>query len=419
MSAVSSVRAPWLQFICDACGYVYDEAQGDADSGLAPGTRFADIPDDWACPLCGVTKADFTPYTPPSLDDLRAQSSGRAAPVSTGSARHQAGVVIVGAGRAGWQLAEMLRGSDAKVPITLVTACAGDVYDKPLLSVAMVRQMTPAQHIRESGADAARRLNLRLLAHTHAIRICADTQTLRTTRGTLPYRQLVLAHGAEPALPPSLPAALCWRVNHLGMYLQLRAALGDAAVSGPKNVLIAGAGLVGSELANDLALGGHHVTLLDTQAEPLSRWATEHAGARLLAAWQALPLRFVGGVSVAGVTKSAAGYRVTTACGQVFEADQVIAATGLQTPGRLARSAGLTWNNGIAVDADTLRTSAPRIYALGDCITLNGQASRFIEPIARQARTIAAALTGQAPVPYETRAAVLRVKTSSLPLTLH
>lgn len=418
MNAVSNALAPWLQFICDACGYLYDEAQGDADSGLAPGTRFADIPDDWACPLCGVTKADFTPYAPPSLAALRAQSRP-AAPVRTGSARHRAGVVIVGAGRAGWQLAETLRGQDADLSITLVTACTGDMYDKPLLSVAMARQLAPEQLVRESGADAARRLNLRLLARTHAIRICADTHTLRTTRGTLPYQQLVLAHGAEPALPPSLPAALCWRVNHLDMYLQLRAALGDAATSGPKKVLIVGAGLVGSELANDLALGGHSVTLADNQAEPLSRWTAQQAGVRLLAAWQALPLRFVGGLSVAGVTKSAAGYRVTTACGQVFDADQVIAATGLQTPGQLARSAGLAWQGGIAVDADTLRTSAPQIYALGDCITVNGQASRFIEPIARQVRTVAAAITGQAPVPYETRPAVLRVKTSSLPLTLH
>jgi rubredoxin-NAD+ reductase len=418
MNAVSNVRAPWLQFICDACGYIYDEAQGDADSGLAPGTRFADIPDDWACPLCGVTKSDFTPYTQPSLEALRAQSRP-AAPVRTGSARHQAGVVIVGAGRAGWQLAETLRGHDADLPITLVTACAGDLYDKPLLSVAMARQLAAEQLVKERGADAARRLNLRLLARTHAIRICADTHTLRTTRGTLPYGQLVLAHGAQPALPPSLPAALCWRVNHLDMYLQLRAALGDAATSGPQKVLIVGAGLVGSELANDLALGGHRVTLLDTQAEPLSRWTAQQAGVRLLAAWQALPLRFVGGLRVAGVTKSEAGYRVTTDCGQVFDADQVIAATGLHTPGRLARSAGLAWQGGIAVDAGTLRTSAPQIYALGDCITVNGQASRFIEPIARQARTVAAAITACSPVPYEARSAIVRVKTTSMPLTLH
>ncbi|NTV87383.1 MAG: rubredoxin, partial [Burkholderiaceae bacterium] len=53
------------------------------------------------------------------------------------------------------------------------------------------------------------------------------------------------------------------------------------------------------------------------------------------------------------------------------------------------------------------------------CITLDGQASRFIEPIARQAKTIAAAITACEPVPYEARSAVIRVKTTSMPLTLH
>ena len=419
MSSGGLDNAPWRQFICDACGYIYNEADGDPDGGLAPGTRFADIPDDWACPLCGVTKADFTPYTPPGMDALRARAENAGAAGRIGSRRQQSGVVIVGAGRAGWQLAETLRGQDAELPITLVTACAGDVYDKPLLSVAMARGLPAGQLARETGLDAARRLQVALLAHTHAIRICADTRTLRTTRGPLPYRHLVLAHGAQPALPPSMPASLCWRVNHLGMYLQLRAALGDAAKIGAKKLVIVGAGLVGCELANDLALGGHQVTLLDTQAMPLARW-TAGQGDRLLAAWRDLPLRFVGGVSVASLTQSAEGrYRVTTACGQTFAADQVIAATGLQTPGRLAHSAGLAWHNGIAVDADTLGTSVPGIHALGDCITVHGQASRYIEPIARQARTLAAAITGGEPVAYEARATVVRVKTTSLPLTLH
>ncbi|MES2977572.1 MAG: FAD-dependent oxidoreductase [Pseudomonadota bacterium] len=408
--------AGWRSFICDACGYVYHEADGDPDGGLAPGTRFADIPDDWSCPLCGVTKADFTPYTPPGLDALRAQMQGS---VHVPVARQTPGVVIVGAGRAGWQVAEALRSEDAKLPITLVTSCAGDVYDKPLLSVAVVRQLTPAQLVRENGTDAAARLNVRLFAHTHAVSIDKVSQSLRTTRGTLPYSRLVLAHGARPALPPSLPANLCWRVNHLGMYLQLRAALGEASLSGSKRVVIVGAGLVGSELANDLALGGHVVTLLDTQAEPLSRWKAERAGSQLLAAWAALPLRFFGGLVVKSIEKSAGALRVTTESGQTFIADQVIAATGLATPSRLAQSAGLSWHNGISVSALTLQTSEPGIHALGDCITVDGQASRFIEPIARQARTIAAAILERAPLPYEGRASVVRVKTTSLPLTLH
>ncbi len=48
------------KYVCDACGYVYDPEQGDPDSGIAPGTAFEDIPDDWVCPLCGVGKDMFS-----------------------------------------------------------------------------------------------------------------------------------------------------------------------------------------------------------------------------------------------------------------------------------------------------------------------------------------------------------------------
>jgi rubredoxin---NAD+ reductase len=406
--------APWQEYICHACGYVYKELDGDPDGGLAAGTRFADIPEDWACPLCGVTKSDFELYAPPGLDALRARLS-TTAPALKRQARQSPGVVIVGGGRAGWEVAEALRAHDQNLPITLVTACAGDVYDKPLLSVALARKTGPDKFIRETGVATAQRMQVQLLAHTHAIHIDPDTQQLRTTRGSLRYTHLVMAQGAQGVPSPTLPAHLCWRINHLAAYQKLRAALGNT----PRKVVIAGAGLVGSELANDLALGGHHVTLLDVQDQPLARWAAQAAGHQLLEAWQTLPIQFIGQVKVANVEKTISGYSVTTACGQVLEADQVIAATGLQTPSRLALSAGLEWANGIAVDAQTLRTSNARIHALGDCISINGQTSRYIEPITRQARTIAADIVAAAPLPYELRPAVVRVKTSSLPLTLH
>lgn len=53
---------PYRKYICSLCGFIYDEAQGDPDGGLAPGTRFEDIPDDWSCPDCGVSKDMFEPY---------------------------------------------------------------------------------------------------------------------------------------------------------------------------------------------------------------------------------------------------------------------------------------------------------------------------------------------------------------------
>ena len=47
------------KYICQVCGYVYDPADGDEDNGIAPGTSFEDLPEDWVCPLCGVGKDQF------------------------------------------------------------------------------------------------------------------------------------------------------------------------------------------------------------------------------------------------------------------------------------------------------------------------------------------------------------------------
>jgi rubredoxin len=49
------------KYVCDICDYVYDPAEGDPDNGVAAGTSFEDLPDDWTCPLCGASKDDFSP----------------------------------------------------------------------------------------------------------------------------------------------------------------------------------------------------------------------------------------------------------------------------------------------------------------------------------------------------------------------
>lgn len=53
---------PYMQkWECTVCGQIYDPVEGDPDGGIAPGTPFEDIPDDWVCPTCGVSKEDFIP----------------------------------------------------------------------------------------------------------------------------------------------------------------------------------------------------------------------------------------------------------------------------------------------------------------------------------------------------------------------
>ncbi|MFA7661721.1 MAG: rubredoxin [Anaerovoracaceae bacterium] len=48
------------KYVCNLCGYVYDEAAGDPDNGVAAGTKWEDVPEDWVCPLCGAPKEEFS-----------------------------------------------------------------------------------------------------------------------------------------------------------------------------------------------------------------------------------------------------------------------------------------------------------------------------------------------------------------------
>ena len=398
----------WKQFICRACGLIYDEKLGDPDSGIAPGTRFSEIPEDRVCPLCGVVKSDFEPYDVPEISPAIARTQS--------ALKRGVGVVIVGAGQAGWAAAEAVRAQDPKIPITIVTACVGDRYLKPELSIALRRRSTRESLVRETGSSSAERLGVRLMTETFAVGLSPTLHQLRTTRGQLLYTALILALGAQPALPAALPAHLCWRINDLESWVRLKQHL----IQSPKRVVLIGAGMVGCELADDFITAGHQVTLLDVQNAPLATVLPEQASTRLRMALERAGVTFVGGVQVTSVVQNADGLKVvTTQCGLSFECDEIVAATGLVTDTRLPAGANLMFERGIVVDPATLQTSAKDVYALGDCVSINGMPCRFIEPISKQAHAIASALNGHADAPYCHNPPVIRLKTHSLPVVMH
>ena len=59
MSEPAAADAPYRTWMCVVCGFVYDEALGLPEDGIAPGTRWDDVPDTWTCPDCGGGKDDF------------------------------------------------------------------------------------------------------------------------------------------------------------------------------------------------------------------------------------------------------------------------------------------------------------------------------------------------------------------------
>lgn len=397
-------RGPWKEFLCRACGLIYNEGEGDLDSGIAPGTRFEDIPDDWSCPVCGVRKQDFEPYE-------RAEIARQPVPDVAIRAK-RGGVVIVGAGLAGWSAAEAIRALDPDLPITIVSACAGDVYNKPELAVAMARGMTVERLRRETGSQAARRLGVRLISDTFATGLSPRSRRLRTTRGTLAYDSLVLAFGARAMPPAGLDPSLCWRINDLAAWSRLSAALAGR----PHRLAIIGAGMVGCELAEDMARAGHAVNLISLTEEPMEGLFPRQAGQRLRRGLQGLGIRFHGATRVESLSAMADGRHLTLSGGTELVVDHVITATGLVTSNRMVKAAGLDFDNGISVEPGTMRASIDGIHALGDCVSINGAPCRFVEPIAAQAAAIAACVTGGDAAEYRHRPPVIRLKTRSAPI---
>lgn len=395
----------WKQFICRACGLIYDEELGDPDSGLAPGTRFEDIPNDWECPLCGVTKVDFEPFV------ARAPAPS-CAPVGP---TQEPGIIIVGAGLAGWAAVESIRALDENTPITLISACAGNLYHKPELSVALSRGITADAIVRETANDAAKRLGVKLYTETFVVGLATDAHLLRTTQGTLKYTRLILAQGAKPILPPEFPPNLCWRINDLAGWSGLQVQLAKS----PQRIAIVGAGMIGCELAEDFAKAGHRVTLIDRQPLPLGALLPKQAAERLKASQAKCGITYLGGTQVAQIKELPDGIKaITTACAMSVEVDHIVVAIGLATENRLARIAGLAFERGIKVNPQTLQTSSPDVFALGDCVSLDGMACRFIEPIAKQAKVIAHLALGVPGDLYSHAQPIIRLKTRSLPIEI-
>ena len=404
-----------MRQICVACAYIYDEAAGDPDGGIPPGTRFEDIPEDWVCPVCGVRKSDFV------LQDvaMRAASMTPKAPSTHCEALRKRpsarGIVIVGAGTAGWQVARAIRRRNSELGITIVTSCDGTPYNKPMLSVSYKHGLPPKAFTTATAQSESDELGVNLLPRAVAVRIDRYRQVLITTRGELAYSSLVLAHGAEPRLPSGLSEQDCWRINHLDHYRRLRSALDR----GPQSILIVGAGLIGCELANDFAIGGHAVALVDQHLHPLwAQGASEKQASDLLNSWTQLPIQFLPRRQVLHISPAGTRRKVELTSGEILTVDQIVVCAGLHVPSRLAVSAGLDWENGVRVTGEACRSSVANIYALGDCAAVDGHWQGFIEPISRQAEAIAGDITGLERQPYELRPVVRRVKTSSHPLEI-
>ncbi|MBB3106808.1 NAD(P)H-nitrite reductase large subunit [Psychrobacter luti] len=363
---------------------------------------------------------------------------------SVAASNASTGIVIIGAGLAGWHVIDAIRAKDKDIPITLITSDNGDRYHKPMLTMAISQKKSAADLVRATGSDAAEAANITLLANTQVTDIDAAAQTIQlisalrsdpvyTNYATISYDKLVLAMGAHPIFPKSLPQDLVWHVNHIERFGQLQ----EKLATGSQHVAIVGAGMVGTEIAEDLLKAGHEVTLIDLNNAPLSQMLPAKATARIAEAVKSQGINFLGGYLVTDVIRIsddnegennigklqvsyepfASNVEDTDAqSSEILIVDHVIASTGLTVDGKLPTAAGIDFNRrtGIEVDAPTLRTTTNNIYAIGDCMSINGVACRYVAPLRAQAATIADDVLGLKHSGYEHKPPMIRLKNKAI-----
>jgi rubredoxin-NAD+ reductase len=401
-------------WLCIVCGLIYDEALGWPQDGILAGTRWEDVPEDWVCPECHVGKADFEMLDISEYTQAAAVASVpvSAPPLPGAAVSPRQPIVIVGSGYAGYGLAQALRKADPEIEIRVLTQESGHLYSKPALSIGLSQGKSAEALSGESPMAIEQRLNIRVYPHCKVLDIDSSARRLRTSFGDMQYGQLVLASGAQPIrLPIEGETSALLSVNNLQDYHGFRERL-----TGVQRVAILGDGLIGCEFANDLAHNGFSVDVIGLGRWPMERLLPAKAGQVLQDALAKLGVKWHLQNTVQAIASSAQGYQLKLADGQTLEADLVLSAVGLRPDLSLAQSAGVAVGRGIQVNAQ-LQTSVPGIYALGDCIEIDGQLLPYLAPINQGIQALSKTLLGQ-PTAVDYPLMPVTVKTPAAPLCL-
>ena len=275
-------------------------------------------------------------------------------------------VVVVGAGQAGAALVARLRDKGFEGRISLIGAEPVPPYQRPPLSKAYLLGDMEVERLllRPESYYAENAIELRTDTVVTAIEPQARHVTLATGE-TLPYGTLVLATGA---VPRRLPAAIGGDMAgvHVVRTLADVDALAPECRPGAR-LLVVGGGYIGLEAAAVAAKLGLEVTLVEAAERILGRVASPETADFFRDLHAAHGVNILEGVAIETLTGT--GGHVTgarLADGRALDADLVIVGIGITPDTALAEAAGLAIDDGIAVDAMG-RTSAPGIWAAGDC----------------------------------------------------
>jgi rubredoxin-NAD+ reductase len=395
---------------CIVCGLVYDEKEGWPDDGIAPGTRWEDVPADWLCPDCGVGKEDFELLEEAAVEDTPHHEEPAVDKVHSP-------VVILGTGLAGYGLAKEFRKHDSETPLILITSDDGRSYSKPMLSTGFTKNHAAQDLAQLDAGSMGKMLKASVWTMTVVSEIDTAAQLVKVgdAKTAIHYSKLVLALGAEVIRPPIGGDALdrVYAVNDLLDYDDFRKAMSTNNV---RKVCIIGGGLIGCEFTNDLLNGGFEVETVDPLDYCLPTLLPEPAGKAVQAVLAAQGARFHFGPLVTEVNRAENGVIVSLDNGETIAADLVVSAVGVRPRVELARASGIATNRGVVTDR-LLATSAANVYALGDCAEVDGHVLVYVAPLMAAARALGSTLAGQ-PKEVSYPAMPVTIKTPACPVVV-
>ena len=322
-------------------------------------------------------------------------------------------VVIVGTGLAGYNLAREFRKLDSETPLLLITADDGRSYSKPMLSTGFGKNKDADGLSMASPGAMAEQLNAQVRTHTRISGIDPGHKQLWIGDEAVPYRDLILAWGAQTVQVTVEGDAqdAIYPINDLEDYARFR-----TAAAGKRRVLILGAGLIGCEFANDLIAGGYDVDLVAPCEQVMPTLLHPAAAAAVQTALEGIGARLHLGPILTRLQRTADGVEAHLSDGSVIRCDVVVSAIGLRPRTDLAAAAGIRVNRGIEVDR-LLKTSHANIFALGDCAQVEGLSLLYVMPLMSCARALAKTLAGN-PTAVSYGAMPITVKTPVCPLVV-
>ncbi|ODQ00531.1 NADH:flavorubredoxin reductase NorW [Salinivibrio sp. SS2] len=299
-------------------------------------------------------------------------------------------IIIIGSGFAAYQLVKTIRRMDREIPVTVLTADDGHEYNKPDLSHVFSKQQTADDLVLKYADVFADEYNITLLTQTVVEHVDTQAHYVRSNGQKYFYSKLVFATGATTFIPP-VQGDAAHRVMTANSLTELRAL--EPNVRQAQRVAIIGGGLIGVEIAMDLARSGKSVVVVEPNTHLLGTLVPEFVARPLESKMRQLGTTLCLGESVVEVNQQEQSLSLTLQSGKKVTMDLVISAAGLTPNTKLAAQAGIQVNQGICVDT-SLRTSASDVFALGDCAEVEGQIRPYLQAISLSANTLGKQLLG-------------------------